>query len=352
MSGSSLDGLDIAHVQLEEVRGQWSYQLLHTACIPYSAEWLSLLQQAPHLSVGDFLKLNTNYGGYLGEQVNEFVAKNAIQHQVHFIASHGHTVFHEPGNKTTFQLGDGASIAAVTNLPVINDLRAMDVALGGQGAPIVPVGDKMLFGNYDYLLNIGGIANITVYENGNPVAFDICAANQILNRLSEREGQVMDEGGAMAASGNLLGGVLDELNALPYYTLMPPKSLSNEAAVNMVFPKLLATRNSNADLLHTVCVHIAGQVAAAVRMNPHDKDMATLLATGGGAFNSFLMQQIETALSPLKVKVVIPDAEVIKYKEALVMAFIGTLRWREEANVLSSVTGAVRDSCGGALWIA
>jgi anhydro-N-acetylmuramic acid kinase len=351
MSGSSLDGLDIAHVQLEEVRGQWGYQFLHTDCISYPAEWITRLQQAANISVGDFLKLNTAYGRYLGEQVNGFITKNSIEHQVHFIASHGHTVFHEPGNYTTFQLGDGASIAAVTKLPVISDLRSLDVALGGQGAPIVPIGDKLLFGTYDYLLNIGGIANITVYQHGNPVAFDICAANQVLNTLAMREGKPMDENGEMAATGKLLGDVLDNLNDSDYYKLLPPKSLSNEAARSMVFPKLLESEHSTADLLHTVCVHIAQQVAAAVGQSPHGKEKATLLATGGGAFNTFLMQQLQHTLAPLDVEIVIPGDDVIQYKEALVMALIGTLRWREETNVLSSVTGAVKDSCGGALWL-
>lgn len=351
MSGSSLDGLDIAHVQLEEVRGKWSYQLLHTACIPYTDAWLASLQHAANISVSDFLKLNTSYGGYLGEKVNEFIAANAIEHQVHFIASHGHTVFHEPGNKTTFQLGDGASIAAVTKLPVISDLRSLDVALGGQGAPIVPVGDKLLFSDHDYLLNIGGIANITVYENGNPVAFDICPANQILNNLASREGKLMDENGELAAAGKLLPALLDDLNDALYYNLLPPKSLSNEAAQDMIFPKLSQSAHSVADMLHTMCVHIARQIAAAVRQSPHGKEMASLVATGGGAFNTFLMDQIKNELAPLNVNVVVPEADVVKFKEALVMALIGTLRWREEINVLSSVTGAVKDSCGGALWL-
>ena len=351
MSGSSLDGLDIAHVQLEEVRGQWSYQMLHTACIAYSEEWLALLQHAAHVSVGDFLQLHTRYGRYLGDKVNDFVTQNGIQHQVHFIVSHGHTVYHNPAHKTTFQLGDGASIAAVTHLPVINDLRAMDVALGGQGAPIVPIGDQLLFGSYDYLLNIGGIANITVYDNGRPIAYDICAANQILNRLAGREGKLMDEGGAMAASGKLLPDVLDELNAASYYRQLPPKSLSNEAAIDMVFPKLSTTNHNNFDLLHTVGVHVSQQIATAVSQHPHGKESATLLVTGGGAFNTFLVARIEELLAPQNIKVVIPDADVIMYKEALVMALIGTLRWREETNVFSSVTGATRDSCNGSLWI-
>ena len=361
MSGSSLDGLDVVHVQLDEVRGQWSYEILHADCLPYTEQWINDLRHAAAMNVGDFLKLHTRYGKYLGEQINGFIAKYDLSHQVHFIASHGHTVFHEPEHSTTGQIGDGAAIAAVTGLPVINDLRAMDVALGGQGAPIVPIGDKLLFGGYDYLLNIGGIANLTIQAGGlgqthgsaptGAVAFDVCPANQILNGLAEREGKAMDEGGNMASVGTLLPGMLEELNDAEYYKRPAPKSLSNDAAMELVFPKLLASDNNNYDLLHTATVHIAQQIAAAVAQYPHGKEQATLLATGGGAFNTFLITELQKALAPYNITVVVPDAAVVKYKEALVMALLGTLRWREEINALSSVTGASRDSVGGALWL-
>ena len=346
-----MDGLDIVHVQLDEVRGQWSFEILHADCIPYNEEWATNLKDATRMQVSDFLKLHTAYGRYLGEQIKTFIAKHELSHQVHFIASHGHTVFHEPENRTTCQIGDGAAIAAVTSLPVISDLRALDVALGGQGAPIVPIGDKLLFGGYDYLLNIGGIANITVQKEGSLFAFDVCPANQILNALAEREGKTMDENGDMASVGTLLPGTLDELNEGGYYNQPAPKSLSNEAARDLVFPKLLTEENNNYDLLHTATLHIVQQIVNAVKQYPHGKEQATLLATGGGAFNTFLIIELQKALMPYNVQVVVPESSVVKYKEALVMALIGTLRWREEANVLSSVSGASRDSVGGALWI-
>lgn len=352
MSGSSLDGLDIVHVQLEEVRGNWSFEILHADCIPYSEQWSTQLRRAANMEVPEFLRLNTGYGKYIGEQVNEFIATHGLDHQVHFIASHGHTVFHEPENHTTCQIGDGAAIAATTGLPVINDLRSVDVALGGQGAPIVPIGDKLLFGSYDYLLNIGGIANITIQQAGqNLLAYDVCPANQILNTFAAREGKDMDENGAMAAQGRVLLDVLDDLNDGDYYKLPAPKSLSNEAAKELVFPKLLETSQSNYDLLNTVVMHIAAQVAEAVKQYPHGKEQAAMLVTGGGAFNGFLIEQLKEALAPVQVNVIVPDAAVVKYKEAIVMALIGALRWREEVNVLSSVTGAGRDSVGGAIWL-
>ena len=173
----------------------------------------------------------------------------------------------------------------------------------------------------------------------------------MLNALAAREGRAMDEGGAIASAGNLLHEVLYELNEQEYYKLPPPKSLSNDAAMSLVFPTLFESSYPAADMLHTSVIHIAHQVARSVALFPHGKPSATLLATGGGAFNTFLIEELQKALSPFGVEVVVPEPEVIKYKEALVMALIGVLRWREEANVMSSVTGADKDSSGGALWV-
>lgn len=351
MSGSSLDGLDIVFTQLEEVRGNWSYEILYADCISYTDELAHQLKHAKDLSVPDFLKLNTYYGRFIGELVNEFIAKYNLDHKVQLIASHGHTVFHEPANNTSTQIGDGATIAAVTGLPVISDLRSLDVALGGQGAPIVPIGDKLLFGQYDYLLNIGGIANITVPHNGGLLAFDVCPANQVLNTLAQRENKIMDEGGAMAAAGNLLLDVYTELNDAAYYKQQPPKSLSNDAAMALVFPHFMESSHSTADMLHTSVLHIARQITEAVKNYPVTKECGSLLATGGGALNSFLIEKLREELAPLNIDVVVPDNTTVLYKEALVMALIGALRWREETNVLASVTGASRDSISGALWM-
>ena len=352
MSGSSLDGLDIAYVQLEETRGNWSFELLQAVCIPYNEEWQYKLRHASQWNAPDLLRLHTAYGRWLGTQVHDFMQTHDLEHKVHFIASHGHTVFHEPEHHTTFQLGDGAALAAAAGLPVISDLRALDVALGGQGAPIVPIGDRLLFGQYDYLLNIGGIANLTVKTGNTLLAFDVCPANQVLNTLAAREGFSMDADGAMAAGGKTMHDVLNELNKDPYYMQPPPKSLSNENARQLAFPALQESNHSTRDLLHTAVMYIATQAAAATRQFPHNKDNAAMLVTGGGAFNHFLVSQISKQLADQRIAVTVPDEQTVKFKEAIVMALIGTLRWREEVNVLSSVTGAVRDSCGGALWMA
>ncbi|MGC4058015.1 MAG: anhydro-N-acetylmuramic acid kinase [Chitinophagaceae bacterium] len=351
MSGSSLDGLDICYAQYEEIRGKWSAQILASECIAYSEEWQRNLQSATTMAVPDFLRLHTAYGRYTGERVRDFIGRNDLEHRVHFVASHGHTVMHDPLAKTSFQLGDGASVAATLGLPVISDLRAMDVALGGQGAPIVPIGDKLLFGDYALLLNLGGIANITLNE-GQRLAFDICVANQALNAVAAKAGLPYDEGGKLAASGTLVSSVWDTLCAYDYYSAEAPKSLSNEQAMEMVAAFTDSNDYSIEDRLHTLVQLIAAQITAAVTRILPDTDIPRrMLVTGGGAFNEYLISVLQHQLAPLRVTVGIPDAAVAQNKEALVMGLIGILRWREEANVEAATTGASRNSIGGAYWM-
>ena len=351
MSGSSLDGLDICYTFLEEMRGKWSFDIQEAECIPYEPKMAEQLSRASALPGGDFLKLHTSYGRFLGEKVNEFVRQHGLDHKIDFIASHGHTVYHDPANHTSFQIGDGATIAAVTNRPVISDLRSLDVALGGQGAPIVPIGDKLLFSDFDYWLNIGGIINITVQHEGKHIAFDIGPGNQVLNALAAVEGKEMDENGDLARQGSLLTDVLGKLNGQAYYKKLPPKSLSNDAAKALVFPTLMQSSQNNRDLLRTAAQHMAEQIGNVVKQYPSGKERAKMLVTGGGAFNKYLIELMEQVLEPLNVNPVDPYEQVVKYKEALVMALIGALRWREETNVLSDVTGASKDSISGALWM-
>lgn len=351
MSGSSLDGLDICYTHLEETRGVWTFDIREATCIPYDASWTEQLRRAPQLDAAAFLRLHTAYGRYIGEKVNSFIEEHNLEHQVHFVATHGHTVFHEPASFTSFQLGDGAAIAAAIGFPVISDLRSVDVALGGQGAPIVSIGDKLLFGEFDYCLNIGGIVNLTVSQGEQLLAFDVCTGNQALNKLAETLGQDFDQGGELARQGKLLPSVLSALNNQEYFKKSPPKSLSNDAAIGLIFPVLMESEHLPEDRLRTVTQHIAEQVANAVKLFPNQKEAAKMLVTGGGAFNSYLVSLLQDMLEPMQVSVVVPNEQVVMYKEALVMALIGTLRWREETNVLSSVTGATRDSISGALWM-
>lgn len=347
MSGSSLDGLDIAFVEFLENAGKWSYEILAAYCYEYPEEWVKKLKNATELSARDYMLLHTAYGHYLGEEVNRFIAVNNLQYKVGLVASHGHTTFHEPANKMTGQIGDGAAIAATTQLPVVSDLRAIDVAFGGQGAPIVPIGEKLLLGDYDYFLNIGGIANISVNAE-NYIAYDICAANRVLNMLAQEADKEYDAGGKMARSGNVIDDLLTELSGLEYYQQPYPKSLANSFGIDVVYPIVKKYKASINDLLRTYTEHVAQQISGAIEKSDVEKK---LLATGGGALNTFLIERLQYFLQEKNVIVVVPDENLVNYKEALIMALIGVLRWREEYNVINSVTGATRASIGGALWL-
>jgi anhydro-N-acetylmuramic acid kinase len=352
MSGSSLDGLDIAYVEFQEEAGKWRYEIVEAECCSYPEEWISKLQQAINMSARDYQLLHTAYGHYTGRMVNQFIEKYQLQYKVSLIASHGHTTFHMPEEKMTAQLGEGAAIAAVTQLPVVSDLRALDVAFGGQGAPIVPIGEKLLLSGYDFFLNLGGIANLSL--NTDPyVAFDICPANRVLNLLANELGKDFDEDGNMAAGGAVNELLLGKLNSLDYYGLPYPKSLANDFGTDVVFPLIKQAGISVPDALRTYTEHIIAQTVKAINTSEKYKQMTAglkLFVSGGGALNSFLVRRMSAELSASGIEVVVPDIKLVNFKEAVIMAFIGVLRWRQEYNVLSSVTGAARDSIGGALW--
>ncbi len=351
MSGSSLDGLDIVFAEIIENGGQWSYQILHADCLAYTEEWIEKLKDATTLSALDYQLLHTQYGHYIGRCVNQFISTYQLQYKVALIASHGHTAFHIPSQKMTAQLGDGAAIAAVTQLPVVSDLRAMDIALSGQGAPIVPIGEQLLFPQYQYLLNIGGIANISIHA-GQYLAFDICAANRVLNMLANEAGRLFDPEGQLAQSGSVHTPLLEALQQLDYYTQPAPKSLANSFGTDVVYPLIKQFQLSTTNALCTYAEHIALQVKNAVAHNPSGHEgTQQMLITGGGASNTFLTTRLQYQLAPLHIETTIPDLQLVQYKEALIMALIGVLRWREECNVLNSATGATRNSVGGAFWM-
>ena len=356
MSGSSLDGLDLAFTEIEEIGGKWTYEIAAAACLPYTAEWKEKLAGAIHLSARDYLLLHSEYGHYIGKQVNAFIDTYGLAYRAGLIASHGHTTFHMPPAMTG-QLGCGAAIAAETGLPVVSDLRAMDLAYGGQGAPIVPMGEKFLLGEYAYFLNIGGIANISANRNDGYVAFDICPANRVMNMLAAEQGLEYDAGGAITASGKTNQLLLEKLNALDYYNHAYPKSLANDFGTDTLYPLIKDSGLSLADSLRTCVEHIAQQVRRSLvmilsRHNEFDAGNARMLVTGGGAFNTFLVGRIAELLQPLHLETVVANDRLANYKEALIMAFLGVLRWREENTVMNSVTGARKDSVGGAMWMA
>ena len=351
MSGSSLDGLDIVFAELEEQSGNWSFQVQAADCYPYDEEWSSKLEGAIHLSAREYQLLHAAYGHYLGGQVNKFIEQYGLHYKVALIASHGHTSFHMPAQKMTAQLGDGSAIAAVTGLPVVSDLRALDVAFGGQGAPIVPIGEKLLWKEYSSFLNLGGIANISFNRNEGYTAFDVCPANRVLNLVAQRVNKNYDAGGQMAAMGQVHAGLLMQLNQLPYYNQPYPKSLANSFGTDEVYPLVRSFGLTHNDELRTYVEHIVQQIERSVtQTHTAAGDASKMMVTGGGAFNNFLIERLSEVLKPSGIEVVVPDETTIQYKEALVMALIGVLRWRQEYNVLSTVTGASRNSIGGALW--
>ncbi|HZF65606.1 MAG TPA: anhydro-N-acetylmuramic acid kinase [Chitinophagaceae bacterium] len=352
MSGSSLDGLDIVYTELLEERGKWQFDIIASACYEYEAEWKDKLRTATDLSALDYQLLHTAYGHYLGGCVNRFIQEFGLEYKVALIASHGHTTFHFPQKKMTAQLGDGAAIAAVTGLPVVSDLRAVDVAFGGQGAPIVPIGEKLLLDEYHLFLNIGGIANISCAIGGKHLAFDVCPANRVLNSIALKSGKEFDQGGQMASVGNLNKELLQKLNELWYYALPAPKSLDNSFGADEISSLIRSFGLTDNDSLRTYVEHICYQIKLSIQNNfVLPNEASKLLVTGGGAFNSFLMSRLTEELRTLQIEVVVPESKIVEYKEALIMALIGVLRWRQEYNVLSSVTGAKRDSINGAVWI-
>lgn len=339
MSGSSLDGLDLALVQFTVDQGRYAYDIVAAETLPYPQYWHDQLAGA-FLSKPENLKpLDKEYGAYIGTQVKAFVEKHQVKPD--FVASHGHTVFHKPEQRYTLQIGDGQALADACGLTVVNDFRTEDVLKGGQGAPLVPIGDRLLFPEYDICLNIGGIANLSYEHDGKRIAYDICIANQALNWLAQREGHAYDRDGLMARQGHIDPTLLEELNSHSFYRQQPPKSLGREFFE--AFQKPLLESYPTQDALSTFVEHIAMQIAARVSQLPQGK----MLITGGGALNSYLVERIQ---SHTRHQVVVPDRMTVDYKEALIFALLGLLRLEGQTNVLCSVTGAPTDSCSGKIW--
>jgi len=344
MSGTSLDGVDISYCKLIHKKKKWGFEIRAAQTYAYSSEWKKQLSTA-HLLSGEALsQVHAQYGKFLGQLCNQFIGQNKIT-AVDLIASHGHTIFHQPKNKFTYQLGDGNALHAATGLPVAFDFRSLDVALGGEGAPLVPVGDLLLFSDYEVCLNLGGIANLSMDVNGERKAFDICFCNMALNYLTSKIKKDFDEGGKLARQGSVNKNLLNriEKNSKPLRGKRP--SLGREGFEKEMQPLLDDESISLNDRLRTVCESIVDQIVQSV---PSSKKKIKILATGGGALNSFLIEQLQSRLS-LQKEVVVPDKTILNFKEALVFALLGILCKRNEMNVWKSVTGATRDSCSGVL---
>lgn len=337
MSGTSLDGLDICYAKFTQTDSAWNFEILNCETLPYSSDWEQSLRNAVNLSSEEVLKLNVDYGFYLGEKTSEFISKHKIIN-LDLIASHGHTVFHQPKNKFTLQIGDGRAIKSKTNKTVIYDFRSQDVILGGNGAPLVPIGDELLFSNFDACLNVGGFSNISLKRNGKRIAFDICPVNIILNDLALKLGKKFDDNGDLARTGLIDYELLDQLNQLKFYQEKAPKSLGIEWINEQVLP-LIKTQKTE-DLLASFTEHSAVQIAKIL----DEFDVKNIFITGGGTYNNYLIEKIR---AKTKTEIQIPKKEIIEYKEALIFAFMGVLRSLNLDNVLSSATGSQNDHCSG-----
>jgi anhydro-N-acetylmuramic acid kinase len=342
MSGTSLDGVDLAFCIFNESEGNYDYKIEVAETIAYSGEWKERLTNLPEGNALHYALTHVEYGHYLGKITSQFIEKHGIKPLL--VASHGHTVFHQPGNGFTSQIGDGSALSAECNLPVVCDFRSGDLALGGEGAPLVPIGDQYLFSEYDYCLNLGGFSNISFQMNENRLAYDISPVNIVLNSLAKELGYEYDHNGKLAASGHPDPELFDRLNALPFYSAKPPKSLGREWVEQIFLPELKRSDLSVTDQLSTATEHIAYQLARNIENHPDSH----VLVTGGGAYNSFLITRLKKYSDALFE---IPGSQVIDYKEALIFAFLGLLRYEGKSNCLASVTGARKNARGGCIYL-
>lgn len=339
MSGTSLDGLDICFAKFIFLQGVWKYEILHAETFPYSQHWETKLRKAIFLNAEDLMALHSEYGFYLGKCVEEFIGRNSLEN-IDVISSHGHTIFHQPDRKFTLQIGDGRAIKIINQIPVIYDFRSQDVLMGGNGAPLVPIGDELLFSEFDACLNIGGFSNISFKNEGKRIAFDIGPVNIVLNEFAQKLGKQYDENGDFAKNGTVNKKILSDLNALEFYRRVPPKSLGIEWVKEHVFP--LLNNESSEDILATFTEHAAFQMADTFNKNK----LKRVLCTGGGTFNQYLIEKIRNKTS---AEIIIPEKKLVDFKEALIFSFMGVLRMNNEINILSSATGSSANHCSGIL---
>jgi len=340
MSGTSVDGLDIVYVHFKK-KEQWNYEILNSITYGYSKEWSVRLKSSHSLSKTDILKLDREYTLLLSKQILRFINDFSIK-DIDAVSSHGHTVFHDPNNNFTYQIGNLPEISKEIGQKVVCNFRQQDIGLGGQGAPLVPVGEKYLFGEYDSCINLGGFANISKTLDGKLVAYDICPVNTVLNYLSNKINLDFDKDGEISKSGSLVEGLYTKLNKLDFYNRNHPKSLGVEWVNSKIIPLLDLYPNQIVDLLYTYSYHIAEQVSKNI-MNEKN-----ILATGGGAKNNFLIDLINKKSNN---NVVIPEDTLIDYKEAIIFGFLGVLKILDINNCYSSVTGSSRDHCSGDIFL-
>ncbi|MEO8515143.1 MAG: anhydro-N-acetylmuramic acid kinase [Flavobacterium sp.] len=342
MSGTSLDGVDLAHIHFTIENGKWSFKILESETISYTENWIIQLKNAVDFTTSALAELNENYTNLLAEIISNFIQKHKIEN-LDAVCSHGHTILHQPQNGFTLQIGNLPKIARLVNQKVICDFRVQDVKLGGQGAPLVPIGDGILFSAFDYCLNLGGFSNVSFEENGNRIAFDISPVNTVLNFYANKLGLAYDDKGEISRTGTISNELLTELNALDFYSKNYPKSLGFEFVKEIILPMMEKYAIPIEDKLRTFTEHIAIQIALVL-----PKKEGSLLITGGGAYNIFLIERMQFHLPTIQIE--IPDTKTIEFKEALIFALLGVLKLREEINVLASVTGASKNHSSGIIY--
>jgi len=339
MSGTSLDGIDLVYVKFDKNK-YTDFEILYAETLSYTNTWKDTLQKGIYFSSDELIILNIDYGKLLGKVILDFIDTCKIQ-KIDFIASHGHTILHQPSKGITLQIGDGQIIANITKQKVVCDFRTQDVQLGGQGAPLVPVGDALLFSDFDFCLNLGGFSNISFKKDTKRIAFDICPVNIVLNFYANKLGFDFDESGKIAATGKVNEVLLKQLNSLAFYQQKPPKSLGLEWVQEYIYPIIDALETDITIILRTFVEHVAMQISHII-----DKNNSVLI-TGGGVFNSFLITRIEYYS---KTKILREDKKLINYKEALIFALLGLLKLDNQVNCLKSVTGASKNHSSGEIF--
>jgi anhydro-N-acetylmuramic acid kinase len=341
-----MDGIDLALCKIVSDNGKYTYSIEVAETFDYSEIWRLRLSQLRKADALSYAKTDVFYGHYLGHLVKEFIQKHGIEADM--VASHGHTAFHYPEEMITRQVGDGASLSAICNLPVVSDFRSMDVAKKGQGAPLVAIGDEMFFSDYDYCLNLGGFANISGKIGPYRVSFDICPANILLNRVARDLEQEFDENGEIASKGSIHYPLLDNLNAIDYYAMPFPKSLNRDWINNELWQIVKeGVKLSPENKMKTFVDHIGVQIGKSIDyLSSKQAAGKKVLVTGGGAFNPVLMDHIRTHS---EADFIIPDASLVKFKEALIFALMGVMRVENKVNIIKTFTGAKTDSVSGSL---
>lgn len=346
MSGSSLDGLDIAyaHIQLDP---EPAFRIVAADTFAYTDAELQVLRTVSRTGTHADDQTDQWFGAVSAAYISAFLRQLGYP-PVDLVASHGHTTLHKPSLGISQQIGDPQVMANALRLPVIARFRQADVDAGGQGAPLVPLCDQLFFSEYDACLNIGGIANISFETPQGRVGFDICGANQILNFFAEQAGWPYDAEGEMAAAGEMDPALFDQLNAVPFLAAPYPKSLDNHFVHRAFIEPLQRAPLMLNDKLATAAHHIAYQIARVIEQQPGRRALADyrLLVTGGGAFNRHLIRLIR---DHARIQVQLPDTIIIQYKEALAMALMGVLRFQNRSNFLPSVTGASAAVSGGVI---